>query len=553
MRRESSILIFAYISLFLIGIAALFHGLPDIERFFAEWMDEKLTLTSIMKIGALNFKPPQAFHPPLYHYLTFVPIALFYLIGKVSGLFATQLDFVRFYSYHTEYFFLIGRAMSYVFFWFSAAMIYKIIKLFYSKTVSHLSVFAFLLTPALIIDSSTTRVDTLLILSTLIFFYFFFKFYSQKYEMRYLYISAFFLGVSAASKYNAVFLLVYFVPLVYFLAKDKIIRGLSAFAALFLKLGVFFILGNFICNPFFFLNFKTYGHNLVAFQQELRYYWGDYAPSVFILTHLRELASFLYLNLLGLVILFLGAVTLYKRNRRLCILLFSGMLVFEAYFSITLPNCFPLRYTYPLLGAAVIFFASGVEFILSKHTRLKILVVIFFVLIGYNYFDIWREFSSGPTQAQEARRYIESNIPALSAICIVPNQHLPQLNMTRESYWRLIQTAPVLETRGGQPINYVIIEDKHMYNDKIQEIWIESLTQYPQYDLYRWDRNIESMEQAEAFFKKNNIKYVLALTPVILGNRSLEESGGLSLLKAFKAKKARVYNAVSLLLYRVNS
>src|SRR3989338_5048870 len=106
-RKYSMLFIFIYCLLFLLGIKTLFHGFPDIERFFAEWMDERFTLTYIMKFGTLNFAPTQIQHPPLYHYLTFIPIAVFFAFGRLIGFFHDKVDFVRFYFNDTHYFFFI--------------------------------------------------------------------------------------------------------------------------------------------------------------------------------------------------------------------------------------------------------------------------------------------------------------------------------------------------------------------------------------------------------------------------------------------------------------
>ncbi len=394
MKKRNLFFPLVYAILFLLGIKALFHGFPDIERFFAEWWDERLTLTYIMKFGTFNFSPTMIMHPPLYHYLTFIPIGIFYVLGKLLGFFHDKIDFARFYFNDTQYFFLIGRAMSYIFYWLAAMVVYKISRLFFNRLVSHLTALAYILIPQFIVEYSTTRPETLLFLNTAIFFYFYLKFYLDNKRAAYLYIASFFLGVSAATKYNALFLGVIFIPLLIYSRKDIFGKNRNKVIPVCLRVGLLVFLGFVLCDPFFVIEFKKFFSNFMALTKDLRQYTA--APGVInIFGHLRELASPAYLNPAGFLVFILGLWALFFRKRILFFASLPALVLFEAYFGIN--QLAPLRYFNPLMPIAALIFGWGVNLILEKKKFFISILVIFFLLEGYNCFRVWQALSFKPS------------------------------------------------------------------------------------------------------------------------------------------------------------
>jgi len=532
-----------YAFLFLFGTRTLFHGFPDIERFFAEWNDERLTLTYIMKFGTLNFAPTQIWHPPLYHYLTFVPIALFYLTGKLIGLFHDKIGFISLYFNKMYYFFFIGRLMSYIFYWASAIVIYRISKLFFGKTISCLTTLAYLLIPRFILDFSTTRPETLLLFNSAVFFYFIFKHYLNSVKIRYLYLAAFFLGVSIATKYNAVLLGSIFVPILLCRRKD--------FLKIFLALCFFIFIGFFVSNPFFIMQFDKYFHNFMTYNEEARYYWST--PAVFFLTHIKELVSFLYINLIGFIILIFGAWGILKKDKRLFCAVFFTVLAYEIYFGIFQKTQSPLRYLNPIFPLFALFFSAGADFLIKKNKKLFYgIIAIFIGILSYNYFEISYNLSYRPTYMQKARAYIENTIPEFTNICVFSNSYIPQLNMTEKSYLHLIETAPGVKMVEGHELNYKEMDDKSKYEDYMIRLRVESLTKKPQYNLIRWDSSIKTEAEALKFLNKRDIKYIISSDPVIINNKRIEFTNIASLVKSFEPIDTRVYAPKTVYIYSVN-
>lgn len=547
-----------YIFLFLFGIQTLFYGFPDINRFFEEWMDERFTLTMIMKFGTLNFAPTQITHPPLYHYLTFIPIAAFFIIGKLVGLFHSKIEFVRFYFNNTHYFFFIGRMMSYFFYWASAFVIFKIARMFFSAAVSHFAVLSYLLVPQLIFYASAAYPDALLILNSAIATYFFLKFRLDQKAVKYLYFASFFLGVSAASKYNGMFLGVMFIPLLadhfrnYALPK----RDFYGFLRLCAIMGFLVFAGFFLCDPFFILQFKKYFHNQLMHNIETRYYWKDLLFGVPPgLKHLKELIAMHNINPVGFLVLLFGFRNLFKKYRKVFICAFSAILAYEVYFGVYMYSCSPLRFLNPLAPLAVLVFASGVDFV-TQRRRLPVLLAVFLPLTAYSYFDVVRGLSVRPTHIQKARAFIEQSIPEFANICVMFPGYLPQLNMTRQSYFHFLNTIPPIRQIPGHELVYEPMENPEDYDPVLREIRVESMTKRPQYNLVRLDNNVATFQDLKSFLKKNNIEYILTTSEITAEDKEIGNCKVLTLVNRFAPANKRIYKIehidLSVFLYRVN-
>ncbi|UCB56951.1 MAG: glycosyltransferase family 39 protein [Candidatus Omnitrophota bacterium] len=550
MKKNNLIVISIYILLFLWGITALTRGFPDTERFFSHYSDERLVLTSIMKFGSprgeagtLNLAPTSILHPPLYHYLTFIPIGAFFVIGKLTGFFSDKVDFVRFYFNNTQYFFLIGRIMSYIFFWAAAIMIFKIARLFYDKTVAHITTFAYLLVPKFIFDFSTTRPDALLFLMVSIFLYLFLRYCLDNKRIRYLYLSAFFVGVSTATKYNALFLGFIFIPALLYQMRH---RNYKNILPLLSKIAFFIFLGFFICNPFFIIRYKTYAYNFFLFVTvTVPDCYSGYARSLFLLTRIKDISSTFYLNLFGLLILILGCRHFYKRNKELAIYLFFVSLVFELYFSLYHKDCSPTYYLNPLLPIAALVFSAGVDFTLRFKRRLLPISIMFFAILFLNHYWVLRDLTARPDYLQKARAFIEKNIPEFTNICIVSNRNLPQLNMTRESYNHLIQA-------GAHENHYKEMDNDENYDSIFRELRIQSLTKKPQYNLIKWDKKIKDEKDLVDFLKKNNIKYVISGGVSMINGKRLEDTKSAFLMRTFESPNGKKYNRGGVYLYKIH-
>jgi hypothetical protein len=210
-----------------------------------------------------------------------------------------------------------------------------------------------------------------------------------------------------------------------------------------------------------------------------------------------------------------------------------------------------MRYLYPLLPIAALLYASGVDFIINKKGRLSPILILFAAVSIYNYLDIWQGISQRPTSLQKARYFIEENIPEFTTIAITTRSYLPQLSMTRSSYWHLLDTAPTTEQVAGHELDYKPMDDNARYHGMLREMRIASMTKSPQYNLLRWDKDINTEKEALQFLRKNKVKYIIGVDISLIGNKKLSDTKMLALVKQFKADNKRVYETPDLYIFKV--
>jgi hypothetical protein len=390
----------------------------------------------------------------------------------------------------------------------------------------------------------------LLFLNTSIFTYFALRFYLNNKQSKYILSAAFFLGVSTATKYNAVFLGVIILALLY-AARQVIFKGTyKKFIMLCLKILSLAFLGFFLCDPFFIVQFKKFAYNFMLYNLENKYYWD--APATFLITHAKDLGSLVYINIFGMLILLLGIFRLFKEEKSLFFPIAITILLYEAYFGIYLSQQSPLRYLNPVMPLVALVFSAGVNFILEHKKKFIPVLFIFFCILAYNFLDIWYGLSFRPTYIQEVRKFIEKTTPEFTNICIASDSFMPQLNMTRQTYLYLINTAPKAAYLLDCKIKYINMDDESRYNSVYRELRIESMTQRPQYNLIRWDTNLNTQDAAVKFLVKNKIKYIVSYGQFTINKQNAEKIEGIELVKEFKPKNRRVYGNNSLYLYRAN-
>jgi hypothetical protein len=248
-----------------------------------------------------------------------------------------------------------------------------------------------------------------------------------------------------------------------------------------------------------------------------------------------------------------GIWNLFRKDKKLFTFICTATLLYEVYFGIYLRGYSPLRYLNPLLPMAMLVFSTGINYIITQRRRLVPVLIIFAGILLYNYFDIWQALSLGKTHIQEARAYIEKNIPDLTTICITSRNYIPQLNMTRESYYRLSEVLPE-DKKAQRP--ELDIDTRVNYDNSFKEFRIESLAGKPQYNIIEWDEGIKTKLDALNFLKKDNVSYIISRSALTINGKKIEDTKIASLVKKFEPRSRRIYKAVygdvDLFLYKVN-
>jgi len=190
-------------------------------------------------------------HPgtTVIYLLAFVYI-LFFLGGRVLGIFASADDFKALYFQDQTIFFLSGRLLGVFFGIVTIGLVYLVGRKIFNKTVGLVAATLIAITPIHVSGSQIARMDSLMPLLLTLSFWFCLKILEKNKLLDYV-LASFLLGLAIVTKYPAVV----FAPtiiLAFFLSqgwlKQGLIKVFSSIAAC--------IFGAFISSPFLFIDFQ---------------------------------------------------------------------------------------------------------------------------------------------------------------------------------------------------------------------------------------------------------------------------------------------------------
>ena len=129
-RRNVAVLVLIAVSL-AIRLWGVNHGLPS-----SYYSDERHFINRAMGFGTGDLNPHWFHKPALYMYLLFFEYGLFFLVGKITGMFGTIHDFARLYVNNPSSFLIIGRVTTALFGTATVLLIYKLGKKMYGSGIA---------------------------------------------------------------------------------------------------------------------------------------------------------------------------------------------------------------------------------------------------------------------------------------------------------------------------------------------------------------------------------------------------------------------------------
>ena len=209
-----------------------------------------------LKFGSGDFNPHYFIHPPFFAYVLFLFYGFFFIMGKILFFFKSVSDFELLYFRDPAVFYVIARFIVLFLFGAGVYLLFKIAKGLLDKRTALLACIFMVFSPVFIISSHYASSDIPMFFVSLCSFYFIYRvlYYG---ETRDYFWAAILVGLAAATKYNAVTLVV---PLVaaHLLRTDKkrLIKRIfdKKLALVFLVIILGFILG---C-PFSVLDYKGF-------------------------------------------------------------------------------------------------------------------------------------------------------------------------------------------------------------------------------------------------------------------------------------------------------
>jgi hypothetical protein len=238
---------------FIARIIGINYGFPYAIGHF----DEIFSIRQALAYGATRSLRPIMYEwPAFYSYVLLFIYGLWFLLGKLLGIFKDVSNFAFIYIKSPGLFYVIGRLFNVVISTLTVILVYKIGKNFYNKSVGVLASLLLGFSPFYVLHSHWALVDTLMSFLGVCSFIFLYRFlYLQTSELKNYLLAGFFIGLAIATKFNiAVLILPFFLAHIFkkMDTKDKFLNKC-------LFLGVFMIIaGVFVGSPYCILDFKEY-------------------------------------------------------------------------------------------------------------------------------------------------------------------------------------------------------------------------------------------------------------------------------------------------------
>ena len=204
---------------FILQIWGINFGLPYIYN-----PDEPVFTNKAVNFFTGDFNPHWFGHPGAFLIdILFLLYGIYFIFGLVLGHFTNLTGFLDLYKTNPTNFYLIGRFLSVIFATLSIYIIYKIVVLIYNQKYALMSAIIIAVAPLYVSQSKlilTNIPQTMLILFTL---YYFIRYLESK-NNKDIYIGCIFFGVSVATKWTSILLLVPLLITLFFSKKDDIIK-----------------------------------------------------------------------------------------------------------------------------------------------------------------------------------------------------------------------------------------------------------------------------------------------------------------------------------------
>jgi 4-amino-4-deoxy-L-arabinose transferase-like glycosyltransferase len=350
---KKSILLFAIIILGIaVRVAGIDFGLPLLCH-----NDESVIVNYALAYGKGDFNPHFFKVPPLMSYMLFFLYGIFFVVGKISGMFSGVTDFgYRFLSDPTA-FYLIGRLFCGVFFGVLAIpLIYKLGKKVFNERTGILAALFLSINFLHVRNSHYIYFDIPLVFFILLFLVVLHALFKKNRLNQYL-TCGFILGVAVSVKYSAIVLL-FPAVLISIINIFRLRENASDIIKKNLAAGFAVTGGMFMSNPYMFVDYAFFLDTISRMPFFRPPFWFHLKVS------LVEGCGFL----MCVAALCGSIISLIRRN------VFSAVLLsfFICYYLIlTGSSQLAERYVFPVLPVVLLMTAYCVDTIISKARRKK--------------------------------------------------------------------------------------------------------------------------------------------------------------------------------------
>lgn len=439
------------------------QGLP-----FSYYSDERHFINRAMSFGTGDFNPHWFHKPALYMYLLFIEYGLFFLVGKVVGLFSTVSDFARLYVNDLSIFLIIGRITTALFGTATVFLTYRIGERIYEKRLALLAACFLAFTYAAVNGAHDVKADIPAAFFTLLSFFYICQILETGSRWSYS-LAGLFAGLGVATKYSPIILLFpFFVAHVIYLRSKRPFPWRSMINGNLLLGFLLLWVGFFLGSPFNFLDPSFFQSQVVPIFEGGNATGGgamDFSLVRFLSLLLHPLIHFstVILRANGMGIL-LGSLSLLgilfliyrgqKGGRLIALTVLSYIYISDFMFSsYAEARHFNMLYPFLGLGAAAVSLRIMEEVlprrpkILGFH-RSALVVALPALLVFPSAYRIVRfdyRISHKDTRTV-AKEWVEMNIPPGAKILV--DDYCVPLKMSSERVKELLQKAESEDQRG---------------------------------------------------------------------------------------------------------
>lgn len=231
---------------FLLRLYGVGFGLP-----FLYHADEPMVVNHALAYSTLDFNPHYFVIPPLVSYMLFPLYGVYFLIGKVTGLFSSPFDFKVLFFNDPSTFYLIGRFFCGVLpGTLSIYVLYVLVKRFFDEKTALISALFFSINFLHVQNSHYIYTDIFLVLGILLVALASLKLYKNPTLKNYIY-AGLLVGLVTAIKYNGA--VIFIMVLISHILNFRYKKILYVFIS-----GVFTVIAFTLLNPFSVLDFKFF-------------------------------------------------------------------------------------------------------------------------------------------------------------------------------------------------------------------------------------------------------------------------------------------------------
>lgn len=501
--------------------------------------DEPVTINIAVKFGLGDLNPHYSFHPTLLHYIIFFMYGLFFLLGRVLGIFSNISDFQNLFFTNPTIFYLIARTISAVFGTMTVALVFFLGKKIFNKNIGFIAALFLTFTFLHMRSSHYARHDvavTFFVVSA----YFFLINIVRKGRLKDYLLGGFFSGLAIAANWNAIILVPSIVISNFFVKRSENKHLINLFFNKFLFLsGLMVVFGLFCGSPFLFLDFKNFLPGIL--HQVQRLLTASQSENVltasmmisgwkFYVTHSLFYGLGWPLLILSIMGLF---YSIYKRSSE-DLILSSFPVIYYVFFGYMKRGAID-EYIIPVLPFLTLFAARLLwNVVISlkrrniKLTNYVLLISIFLIILIPAKYTFWHNWLlQQPDTRTLAKIWIEDNIPKGSRIGLQDYVYVNPLSIplveTREEKQKRLEAVVKIDPNKGKMLRYQL---NFPYPEKTYELieitnsfhMLKEFENYYDYDKLKSDKveyvilrgfSNHPIFQADSFKKKKFIQDIV--------------------------------------------